>query len=111
MPTPPSAERHQRFLALLQPIEGELETYARRMVWRREDAQDVLQNAVMRAFAAFDRYHEDASFRAWLYQILTNEIFTTNRRHARPATISPKAARTTSVPSPTPTKPISPSPS
>lgn len=61
----------------------ELENYAQRMVWRREDAEDVLQNAVMRAFAAFDRYRENASFRAWMYRILTNEIYAINRRHKR----------------------------
>lgn len=83
MPTVSSSDRHSRFLSLLQPIEVELEGYARRMVWRREDAPDVLQNAVLRAFAAFDRYHEDASFRAWMYRILTNEVFAINRRHAR----------------------------
>jgi len=37
----------------------------------------------MRAFAAFNRYHEDASFRAWMFKILTNEVFAMNRRHAR----------------------------
>jgi len=72
-----------RFLALLQPIERELETYARRLVWEACDAPDALQNAVMRAFAAFDRYHEDASFRAWLFKILTREAFALNRKHAR----------------------------
>lgn len=75
--------RHQSFLALLQPIEAELEGYARRMVWRREDLPDVLQNAVLRAFAAFDRYREDASFRGWMFKILNNEIFAINRRQAR----------------------------
>jgi len=72
-----------RFLALLQPIERDLETYGRRLVWEPGDAPDALQNAVMRAFAAFDRYHEDASFRAWMFKILTNEVFTLNRKHAR----------------------------
>jgi RNA polymerase sigma-70 factor (ECF subfamily) len=72
-----------RFLALLQPIEHELETYARRLIWEAADAPDALQNAVMRAFAAFDRYHEDASFRAWMFKILTHEAFALNRKHAR----------------------------
>lgn len=78
-----TSDRSARFLSLLQPIEGELECYARRMVWRREDVPDALQNAVLRAFSAFDRYREDASFRAWIYRILTNEISTINRRHTR----------------------------
>jgi RNA polymerase sigma-70 factor (ECF subfamily) len=72
-----------RFLALLQPIERDLETYARRLIWEPQEAPDALQNAVMRGFAAFDRYHEDASFRAWMFKILTNEAFALNRKHAR----------------------------
>lgn len=71
------------FLALLEPIERDLETYARRLVWEKRDAPDALQNAVMRAFAAFNRYHEDASFRTWMFKILTREIFALNRKHAR----------------------------
>lgn len=72
-----------RFLALLRPIERDLETYGRRLVWEPLDAPDAIQNAVMRAFAAFDRYHEDASFRAWMFKILTREAFALNRKHAR----------------------------
>ena len=72
-----------RFLALLQPIERDLETYCRRLIWEPLDAPDAIQNAVMRAFAAFDRYHEDASFRAWMFKILTHEAFALNRKHAR----------------------------
>jgi RNA polymerase sigma-70 factor (ECF subfamily) len=72
-----------RFLALLQPIERDLETYARRLVWEPQEAPDALQNAVLRAFAAFDRYHEDASFRAWMFKIVTREAFALNRKHAR----------------------------
>jgi len=72
-----------RFLALLQPIERDLETYCRRLMWDTQEAPDTLQNAVMRAFAAFNRYHEDASFRAWMFKILTHEAFAMNRKHAR----------------------------
>src|SRR3974377_76889 len=72
-----------RFLALLKPIERDLETYCRRLMWEPQEAPDALQNAVLRAFAAFDRYHEDASFRAWMFKILTHEAFTLNRKHAR----------------------------
>jgi RNA polymerase sigma-70 factor, ECF subfamily len=72
-----------RFLALLKPIERDLEMYCRRLIWEPQEADDAIQNAVMRAFAAFDRYHEDASFRAWMFKILTREAFTLNRKHAR----------------------------
>jgi len=74
-----------RFLALLRPIQRDLENYSRRMVFDRRDFEDALQNAVLRAFRAFDRYHDDASFRAWMFKILTNEIFAINRRRGRVA--------------------------
>jgi RNA polymerase sigma-70 factor (ECF subfamily) len=72
-----------RFLALLKPIERDLERYCRRLIWEPQEAPDALQNAVMRALAAFDRYHEDGSFRAWMFKILTREAFALNRKHAR----------------------------
>jgi len=72
-----------RFLALLEPIERDLETYCRRLIWEPQEVPDAIQNAVWRALAAFDRYHENASFRAWMFKILTREAFALNRKHAR----------------------------
>ena len=74
-----------RFLALLRPLEPELETYARRLLWAPQQAPDVLQNAVLRAFTAFGRYREQGSFRAWMFRILTREVWALNRKHAIPA--------------------------
>ena len=76
-------EQSVRFLSLLQPIERDLENYSRRMVFDRRYFEDALQSAVLRAFRAFDRYHDDASFRAWMFKILTNEIFAINRKRGR----------------------------
>jgi RNA polymerase sigma-70 factor (ECF subfamily) len=78
---PPSEA--DRFLALLKPLERDLEVYCRRLIWEPQEVVDAIQNAVLRAYAAFDRYHEDASFRAWMFRILTNEVFALNRQHAR----------------------------
>lgn len=72
-----------RFLGLLRPLEADLERYCRRMVWDQRETADALQNAVLRAYRAFDRYHDDASFRAWMFKILTNEIFSINRKRGR----------------------------
>jgi RNA polymerase sigma-70 factor (ECF subfamily) len=73
----------ERFLGLLRPIERELEVYCRRLVFEAADAPDAIQNTVLRAFRAFDRYHDDASFRAWMFKILTNECFALNRQRGR----------------------------
>jgi RNA polymerase sigma-70 factor, ECF subfamily len=78
-------EQRDRFLSLLQSIEGDLENYSRRMLFDWRDCEDALQNAVLRAFRAFDRYRDGASFRAWMFKILTNEIFAINRKRGRVA--------------------------
>ncbi len=80
-----NSSAREKFLPLLRPIERDLEVYARRMLWDQGETRDAIQNAVLRAFKAFDRYHEDASFRGWMFRILTNEIFTLNRKHSRRA--------------------------
>jgi RNA polymerase sigma-70 factor (ECF subfamily) len=81
--SPKAASDADRFLALLRPIERELEVYCRRLVWESQEAPDTMQNAVLRAFGAFERYDPQASFRAWMFKILTREAFTMNRKHAR----------------------------
>jgi len=77
--------KQARFLALLRPIERELEVYCRRLVWNERDAPDAIQSAVLNAFKAFDRYHDDTHFRAWMFTILTHEVFKLNKKFARVA--------------------------
>jgi hypothetical protein len=36
---------------------------------------DGLENAVLHAFRALDRYHDDASFSVWMIRILRNKIY------------------------------------
>ena len=62
------------------------DTYTRfavRMVGNRDDAEDVLQSAFIRAFRALDRCRDSARFGAWLYQIVANECRTFVMRRAR----------------------------
>jgi RNA polymerase sigma-70 factor, ECF subfamily len=53
------------------------------MIYDQREMADAIQNAVLRAHRAFDRYHDDASFRAWMFKILTNEILAMNRKRGR----------------------------
>lgn len=62
------------------------DTYARfavRMVGSRDDAEDVLQSAFIRAYRALDRCRDPSRFGAWLYQIVANECRTFVVRRAR----------------------------
>jgi len=42
------------------------------MTRNREDAEDLVQETVTKAFAAFDRFEKGTNFRAWIFRILTN---------------------------------------
>lgn len=77
------SDKAQRFLELLEPIESELEGYGRRLIWDLQELPDAIHNAIARAVAAFDRYHEGTNFRAWMFTILTREVFAMNRKHHR----------------------------
>jgi RNA polymerase sigma-70 factor, ECF subfamily len=65
---------------LLLPLQRSLEVYCRRMLRDPSHVEDVLQSAIMEAFARFDRYAEGTSFRAWIFRFVTLELFNRNRK-------------------------------
>ena len=73
-------EKNEVFLALLLPLQRSLEVYCRRILRKPSDAEDVLQSAVMEAFARFDRYAKGTNFRAWMFRFVTLEAFNRNRK-------------------------------
>ena len=57
--------------------------YAVRMLGSREDADDALQSAFVRAFRHLDRCRDPGRLGAWLYQIVINECRTLATRRSR----------------------------
>jgi RNA polymerase sigma-70 factor, ECF subfamily len=57
--------------------------FAVRMVGNRDEAEDVLQSAFIRAFRALRSCRDPERFGAWLYRIVTNECRTFVVRRAR----------------------------
>ena len=60
------------FAQLAERHRGELEVYCYRMLGSLEDAQDVVQEVLLRAWRKRAGFEGRASFRAWLYRIATN---------------------------------------
>lgn len=57
--------------------------FAVRTLGCREDADEALQSAFLRAFRALDQCHHPERFGSWLYQIVINECRTLATRRSR----------------------------
>ncbi|HEY7726371.1 MAG TPA: sigma-70 family RNA polymerase sigma factor [Anaeromyxobacteraceae bacterium] len=68
------------FEALLDGQLDPLYAAAVRFTRNARDAEDLVQDAVLRAFRFFDRFERGTNFRAWLFKILTNTFINRYRR-------------------------------
>jgi RNA polymerase sigma-70 factor (ECF subfamily) len=73
----------QAFRALIEPLGRELHAYAYRMLGGFHDADDAVQEAQLKAWRALATYEPRASFRAWMYRIVTNTCLDMLKARAR----------------------------
>lgn len=73
----------QAFAALVEPEQHRLFTLALRELGSRADAEDAVQEALIRAWRALPRFRAQSSFSTWLYRICLNAIHDQRARSAR----------------------------
>ncbi len=73
-PRPPSIR--EELIACLP----QLRAFARSLAGHRELADDLVQDAIVRALAAQDSFRAGTNFRAWIFTILRNLFFTERRK-------------------------------
>ncbi|MFF0573259.1 RNA polymerase subunit sigma-70 [Streptosporangium saharense] len=74
------------FAAVVERHRRELHVHCYRMLGSFEEAEDVVQETLLRAWRGRDGFEGSTLFRAWLYKIATNACIDHSRRRARSVT-------------------------
>ena len=74
-------EGKQAFRVLLERHEGMLLRVLTNLVRNKADAEELLQNAMVRAFFALPSFRGEASFKSWARTIAMREAYNHHRRH------------------------------
>lgn len=73
------------FSNLTEPYRRELQLHCYRLLGSLHEAEDLVQETLLRAWRRLDSYEGRAPFRAWLYKIATNACLDTMKQRTRRA--------------------------
>lgn len=81
-----AAQLKMRFERDVVPLLDDLYTAARRLTRNSADAEDLLQDTMLKAYSRFHLFTEGSRLNAWLYRILRNTWINNHRKSlCRPA--------------------------
>jgi RNA polymerase sigma-70 factor (ECF subfamily) len=78
-----ASERMARFERDAMPLIDQLYSAALRMTRNPVDAEDLVQETYLKAYAAFESFAKGTNLKAWLYRILTNTYINGYRKRQR----------------------------
>jgi RNA polymerase sigma-70 factor (ECF subfamily) len=78
-----SREQKRLFEEVILPHEPSLHAAAMALTRSASDAEDLVQETMLRAFDRFDTFRSDGSPRAWLHTIMRNLFFNAYRKKSR----------------------------
>lgn len=92
------------FKSALMEVTPHLRAFARSLCGDPVQADDLVQDALLKAWNARESYAENTSFKAWTFTILRNSFYSEKRRSWRSTGLEPGVAEATLVASDDPDK-------
>ena len=80
------------FTSLVEPHRRELHLHCYRLLGSLQDAEDMVQETMLRAWQHFDTFRGESSLRTWLYRIATNACLDALKKNRSSRTLPPKVA-------------------
>ena len=76
------------YTTIIRKYQEKLYWHIRRMVIEHEDANDVLQNVLVRVWNGLENFREDSQLYTWLYRVATNECLTYLEQQKKRSSVS-----------------------
>src|SRR5882757_6758415 len=80
--------KEKAYTAIIKKYQEKLYWHIRRMVVDHDDANDVLQNVLIRVWKGLENFREDSQLYTWLYRIATNESLTFLEQQKKKSSVS-----------------------
>ncbi len=75
--------KEQAYRQLISKYKERLYWHIRKIVISHDDADDVLQNTLIKIFKGINNFNQDSKLFSWMYRIATNESITLINRRAK----------------------------
>ncbi len=80
--------KEKAYTSIIRKYQEKLYWHIRRMVMEHEDANDVLQNVLIRVWNGLEKFREDSQLYTWLYRVATNECLTYLEQQKKRSSVS-----------------------
>ncbi len=87
----------EAFRAELTPVISHMRAFARSLCGNATEADDLVQEALAKAWKSRASYQPDTSLKSWVFTIIRNQFYSDKRRSWRQSSLDPETAERTLI--------------